>query len=220
MEKKYLTEENYKKGKVFLKIVAFIIMAAGVFVGVSLILKGISTSKNGGKENLDDYKLQLNEEKLKLESKKSELEQKGIVASEIYDSGESYDLYVITEALDPSISYCLDEYLNNPITEKYCFIKNSIDEINSFGKIRSQASSGFSFIFGIASIMFSLVIGGSILMTAHGREIAAFTTQQVMPVAKEGIDAIAPTIGKAAGDIAKGIKEGLNSSNNNNTDNQ
>ena len=220
MNNEYLSEEKYQKGKGFLKIVAFIIMAVGVFVGVSLILKGISTTKNGGKENLDDYKLQLSEEKLKLESKKSELEQKGIVASRKYDSGESYDLYVITEALDPRISYCLDEYANNSITEKYCNLKNTIDDINDFGEIRSKGSGNFQFIFGVAAIMISLVIGGSILMFAHGREIVAFQAQQVMPVAKEGIDEMAPTIGKAAGTIAAGIKEGLNSSNNDNSNSQ
>ena len=30
-----------------------------------------------------------------------------------------------------------------------------------------------------------------------------------MPVAKEGIDEMAPTIGEAAGKIAKGVKKGL-----------
>lgn len=45
-------------------------------------------------------------------------------------------------------------------------------------------------------------------MTAKRREILAFTTQQVMPVAKEGIDTMAPTIGNVAKEISKGIKEG------------
>lgn len=34
-----------------------------------------------------------------------------------------------------------------------------------------------------------------------------------MPVAKEGINAMSPTIGNAAEQIAKGIKNGLNNSN-------
>lgn len=45
------------------------------------------------------------------------------------------------------------------------------------------------------------------------REITAYTTQQVMPVAQEGIEKMTPTISKASGQIAKeiskGIKEGL-----------
>lgn len=47
------------------------------------------------------------------------------------------------------------------------------------------------------------------MFVGHQREITAYTTQQVMPVAKEGIKKMAPTIGDAAGTIAKGIKEGL-----------
>ena len=41
----------------------------------------------------------------------------------------------------------------------------------------------------------------------------AYTTQQVMPVAQEGIEKMAPTIGSAAKEIAKGIKQGINEAN-------
>ena len=47
---------------------------------------------------------------------------------------------------------------------------------------------------------------------AFRREMTAFSAQQVMPVAKEGINEMAPTIGNVAGEIAKGIKNGLNES--------
>ena len=70
------------------------------------------------------------------------------------------------------------------------------------------------FSFGMAGI------GGMILFIAHRREITAYTTQQVMPVAKEGIEEIVPTVGKAAEgmaptagkfaeEITKGVKRGL-----------
>ena len=43
----------------------------------------------------------------------------------------------------------------------------------------------------------------------------AFGMQQTMPLAQEGIEKMAPTVGNAAGTIAKdvaaGIKEGINS---------
>ena len=64
------------------------------------------------------------------------------------------------------------------------------------------------------------VSGDGIIKHAFSRNIAGYYIQQKMPVAKEGIEQMAPTIGKAAGDIAKGIKEGLNSSNNDNSNNQ
>lgn len=52
-------------------------------------------------------------------------------------------------------------------------------------------------------------IGFFLIITSHMREIFAFTTQQQMPVAKEGIEKISPSVGVAAKEIAKGIKEGL-----------
>ena len=78
------------------------------------------------------------------------------------------------------------------------------------------AVGGFLSVFGFGMAG----IGGMILFIAHRREITAYTTQQVMPVAKETIDEMTPTMSKsaekmapAAGTVAKeitkGIKEGL-----------
>lgn len=47
-------------------------------------------------------------------------------------------------------------------------------------------------------------------LIGNRREITAYTVQQTMPIAKEGIEEMAPVIGNAAGEIAKGIKKGLN----------
>ena len=54
------------------------------------------------------------------------------------------------------------------------------------------------------------MISFSVFTVSKGREIAAFGAQQQMPIAQEGIDKMSPSLGKAAGSIAKGIKDGLN----------
>ena len=80
-------------------------------------------------------------------------------------------------------------------------------------------------LFAIGSFMsvftFAMAgVGGMCLFVAHRREITAYTTQQVMPVAKEGIEEMTPTMkkvaedmapaaGKVAKEVAKGVKEGL-----------
>lgn len=64
----------------------------------------------------------------------------------------------------------------------------------------------FSFILGLMIPMFVFPI-------AYGREIRAFQTQQGMPVAKEGIEKMAPTAGVVAKEITKGVKEGLKEEN-------
>ena len=46
-------------------------------------------------------------------------------------------------------------------------------------------------------------------VTAFQRKFNAFAAQQAMPIAKEGIEKMAPTIGTVGKEVAKGIKEGL-----------
>lgn len=79
-----------------------------------------------------------------------------------------------------------------------------------FGSVGLFALGGFLNFIGFALI----IAGGVVMFIAHRREITAYTTQQVMPVAQEGIEKITPTVANAAGSIAqsisKGIQEGKN----------
>lgn len=85
-------------------------------------------------------------------------------------------------------------------------IQNSANK--AFGSFGLVALGGF-----MSTIGFGITIaGGIMLLLGHKREITAYTVQQTMPIAQEGIEKMAPTIGKAAGTIAKGIKEGLKDS--------
>ena len=61
------------------------------------------------------------------------------------------------------------------------------------------------YMFGAFVIIASCIVAGSIYLISKRREIVAFTAQQVMPVAKEGIDEMTPTLGNVLGTIAKGI---------------
>ena len=47
------------------------------------------------------------------------------------------------------------------------------------------------------------------MFISHRREITAYTTQQVMPVAQEGIEKMTPTVADAAGSIAKSVSKGI-----------
>lgn len=61
---------------------------------------------------------------------------------------------------------------------------------------------GLSFVFG-------LLVPLPIFFMAYGREITSFTIQQHMPIVKEGVEKMTPTMGNVAKEIAKGVKEGL-----------
>ena len=112
-----------------------------------------------------------------------------------------------------------------------------IDNFNSFGNgndsinidvsgVQNTASGIFGNIglFAIGSFMLTIgfgltIAGGIVMFIAHRREITAYTTQQVMPLAQEGIQKMAPTVGSAMGtigkELAKGIREGINEADNN-----
>lgn len=60
---------------------------------------------------------------------------------------------------------------------------------------------------GTTIIMFSVIIGIAILAIANRRSISSFAVQSTMPIAKEGIEEMAPSIGKVAKEIGKGFKD-------------
>ena len=222
---KFLNEEKYQKTKKKIMFVALIILIIGISIGGSLIFSGVKkrsdVNAKYSEERKNSLKEQLDTEKQNLENRKAELKNKGVTfyASTEYDDGEAYELKIITEVLDPSEeSNCLDsEYKNNTSTAKYCSLKNQFDDISTgFDKDADLSSSIPLFMLGGFIIISTLMISISIFIFGNGRDIFAFTTQQYVPVAKEGINEMAPTIGNAAGEIAKGIKNGLNDNNNNN----
>lgn len=128
---------------------------------------------------------------------------------------------VIENALDESFNHCsFSEPKNNVHTSKFCSIKTQLqkkileitlldNEFSDFNKESESMENIPFYIFGAFIIIATCMISGSIYMIAKRREILAFTTQQVMPVAQEGIEKMAPTIGNAGGAIAKGIAKGI-----------
>ena len=191
-EKKYLNEEKYQKTVKSITLVAILVLVVGLCLGGFLIYKGVFKPETSKVEEL----------KVQLETKKNELEAKGIRFNTFakYSDGEEYDLKIITKALDPSFDNCaFDEYKNNSITKEYCVAKNNISDFASTGSI----------MFGAFICIATCMISGSIFMVSKRRQMLAFHVQQVMPVAKEGVEEIAPTLGKAAEEIAKGVKKGI-----------
>ena len=191
-ENKFLNEEKYQKTEKKITIIALLILVIGLCIGGFLIYNGVAKPGTSKVEEL----------KVALEAKKSELESKGVRYNEFarYTDGDEYSLKVITKALDPSFSNCsFDEYKNNSLTKDYCAAKNSTGFF---------ASSVF-ILLGVFVCILTCIISGSTFMIAKRRKMLAFQVQQVMPVAKEGIEEMAPTAGKAAEEIARGIKKGF-----------
>lgn len=115
--------------------------------------------------------------------------------------------------------YCsFSEYKNNSYTSKYCSLKSELSSKTDTQKRYDSFDSKPLYAFGGMIILTTCAFAGMIFMTAKRREIIAFQTQQVMPVAKEGALEMAPTIGKTAEEITKGIKKGLSDKKEKDTD--
>ncbi len=89
--------------------------------------------------------------------------------------------------------------------EEFNSITNDIEPEGIFKK----GIGGILIAIGLGLIPPTLMISGMLFLIYKKREIAIFTTQQTMPIAKEGIEKMAPTIGDAAGSIAEGITKGI-----------
>ena len=95
----------------------------------------------------------------------------------------------------------------NQVTNGMQMGQEGINPNRIFSSFGGFAIGGFMMVPGL----FLTGIGFMVrFLIGNRREITAYTAQQVMPVAKEGIEEIAPTIGNAVGEIAKGIKKGIN----------
>ncbi len=221
-KKEYLTEENYQKGKKKITRISLIILIVGVIIGVGLITSGLILSSNAKKVNeqryneaykksqenaakaqdrIDEIEKEKNELKSKINEKQSECDSLKMSDDDWFNKmskceRESQDLSVQLSSLD-SEEFNLK---NGDYTVFY-------DAISSYKYIPLYMIGGFI-------IIASCMISGVIYIFAKRREILAFSTQQVMPVAQEGIEKMAPTVGNAVGEVAKGItkgiKEGLN----------
>lgn len=203
-KKEFLTEENYERGKKKVMTIALIVLVLGLLIGGSLIATGIikssqvqtSSSTERSKETIQSEIDSLNSELATLGAQKNQ---------EFQSNGFSEEYYRLDNEISTKQSKVSD--LETEIWKADSGYNSTRDSI-------SKAKYVPFYMFGAFVIIASCMISGAIFMFAKRREITAFTAQQVMPVAQEGIDKMSPTIGNAAGAIAKGIKDGLKDDNN------
>ena len=210
-KKEYLTEKNYNKGKKIIMLIALLVLVVGLTIGGLLIYKGINEKQkinNTTNEQAEKDKQRLKE----IETEKEELNKK--ISDKKY---ECDSIKMGTDSWFEKSNKCDNEVLS---------LEEQVDELESeefdlentnyeFDKKYNSVGSTRYFMFGGFIIIATLITSLSIFMFAKRREIMAFGMQQTMPLAQEGIEKMAPTVGNAAGTIAKdvaaGIKEGINS---------
>lgn len=217
----YLNEEKYQKTKNKISIVGTIFCLIFIVFGSGLISLGVyNIIKYNDKEELKieennllklKSEIQQKIEPVEQKIKKLEREQFTGFNDEYYArkdkieeltesiSEENYTITLITKALDKGFNYCaFDEYSDSEYTENYCNYRYT-----------SPTKYMFFIMPGIFSLMVGLILTISLFATLKRREMLAFMTQQTIPIAQEGIEKMAPTLGKVAEEVSKGIKKGI-----------
>ena len=178
---KLLSEEKYQKNNVKVKKVGKILLIVG---GIVLVLGVVSTVL--GFMNLGNTT-----------SNMSNFENS-------IDSFSGFMDSVADPESDPDKAFgsSLDAFNNTARSMSNKFNRTTDGMVGTFGWMALGMVLDFV---GISLMM----TGGVVMFVAHRREIAAYGTQQMMPVAKEGIEKITPTVANAAGDIAKSVSKGI-----------
>lgn len=213
-KKEYLNEESYNKNKKMLIIIAVVIFIIGLVIGGFLITKGIQKQKNNdnvtttaSNENSNRTKEDIQKEIDTLNTELSAL--KSQEDQEFQNNGFSEKYYSLDSEIDSKEDKISN--LKKEIWESESGYNQAKSDIN---KTKSVVGVAPYYMFGGFIIFVSVGISIGIIVFAKKREILAFSAQQVMPVAQEGMEKMAPTVGNVANTVAKGIasgiKEGLN----------
>lgn len=179
---KYLNEANYKKTQKFFIIIAIAILVVGLAVSTLLLVLGIHKKQNP--KDTSNYQAQIE----RLESEMASLE-----------------------------TQKTEEFHANGISVKFNSLQNQYDKkLNEKVKLENKIfdaehDSSHIFLFFGAGVVFLISVSTSIslFVIAYRRNLLAFGAQQVMPIAQEGIEHMAPSIGKASEEISKGITKGI-----------
>jgi len=206
--KEYLSEEKYQIAIKKISMVSIVILLIGLLVGGGLIALGMMKS--------NEEKVQIVEEEKTQEKTQTELDA---------------EIKVLESERDALFAKQQEEFMENGFSEEYSRLSNEREEkdlkIMAFGvgtldtpeafdsfkresdEIKSNIKVAPYYMFGSFIIFSSIIIAGFVFLISKRREIAACTVQQGMPVAKEGLEKMAPTFGEVGKEIAKGVSEGI-----------
>jgi len=223
MEQEYLSEQKYQKVKKGLVVLGIVVLLAFIICSyIFLLAPGLEKRKEATNYRIPTEQEILNQTNAieeKYEVLEAELEEKydtlekeieNKYTKKMSDDGWFEENRIKSEELAKLSIEKADELtdLEFKKSAELSEVNSSIDD-GEFEKARMQSESLIYLGFGVFVIFFGLIISAGIFLVAFGRNIFAFQTQQVMPVAKEGIEKMSPTFGTVAKDITKGVKEGL-----------
>ena len=207
-KKEYLNEKWYQDVKKKICRISVIIFIVSILIGGSLITTGIIKNNSSKKEAA-----KIKEEKVAAVDKRlTEIASEKQTLNKEYTDKEQE---CASLSMDDSDWFSKSNKCNNEAST----IKSKINdlEMEEF-KLNNAHNTNFfeiekDYSYLIIVGVFVIFIGGMVSLmfyiVSKKREIQAFTIQQSMPVTKEAIDKMSPSMGKAAKEIAKGVKDGI-----------
>ena len=182
VQTQYLNEEKYQKNKKNITKIAILVLIIGLLVGGGLITVGLIKNNQTklSMEEINQIQEKIDNFNTQLSSLKSQQYQ------ELKANGFSENYYN------------LNNQINN-IEDKIDVLEDELDQDTSHLVI--------FYILGGFIVLATIMASSSIYVTAKGREIIAFYAQQQMPVTKDAINELTPTVADAAEEITKKIKK-------------
>ena len=180
---KYLNEERYQSMKKKIILIATIVLVVGLVLSATLL--GLGFNKKSNPKDTSQYEAQiatLKQEIVLLDEQ---------IHNEFMNNGFS------------SLYYSLDSQRDAKFDEQR-------DIERKVWNIEHDSSYVGFFAGGIVVLVLTLGVSGGLYFYAYRRSIMAFGVQQTMPIAQEGMEAIAPSLGKVTEEITKGISRGKN----------
>ena len=220
MDNGYLNEEMYEKGKNKIRVIICVVIIIGLAIGGGIIYLGINRSNP---ERINTLTTELSEAKQELVTLKQTLTEKNKpVTDEIKKlsrepfRGFTEDYYErqdkiaeLEESIKEdtktveAIDYVFEHgctFNHNVNLNKYCNIYNSLEKANN----KTYSIPFYMFGGFIIIAMFMMTIPLTFML--KGREITSYMTEQGMPIAKESIEKMGPSVAKMAKDIKDKIK--------------
>lgn len=216
----YLNEESYESGKSKLKIIICVIVLIGLAIGGGLIYLGINRTNpariesltnelNVAKEELVTLKKSLTEKNKPTTDQIKKLEREPFrgFTDDYYEKQDQIaelkeSIKEDTKTIE-DINYVFEHgctFNHNTNLNKYCDLYNTLERANN------KTYSIPFYMFGgfiIVAVLMSII---PFIFMLKGREITSFVTQQGLPIAKESVEKMGPSVAKMAKDIKDKIK--------------
>lgn len=193
-QREFLSENKYQKTKKMLTMVAAVILLIGLGIGGALIATGVMKA-NERKMAEDAAVAKLQEE---IDELAVELEENQVKLSDL--EGQEVDMrddnWFATQKRIADLKMVIAGQEAELKTKEF-------DLEHGMATIGVNGGQMGYYVGGGMVILFMGMIALIIFMTAKRREMLAFSAQQTMPVAQEVMTKMAPTIGAAAGEMAK-----------------